>query len=334
MKTYFGSTPSGEETYLYTLENAKLKAAVTDYGATLVSLIDRETGIDMVLGFDSTEEYCAQDAYIGASIGRTANRIGRGMFTLNGITYRVPVNNNGNCNHGGIEGFDKKVFAAEEKDNAVIFRRRSPHDEEGFPGNLDVEITYTLDEEGLSITASGISDQDTLFAYTCHSYFNMDESDTVLDEKLMLKADRFSPNDPDGMATGSYQSVIGTPFDFRDFHEIGERIQEDDIQLKEALGYDHFFPVEGEGIREMAVLKGKKLALHVYSDLPGIQVYTANYTRGLKGKYGRRYEPHCAAALEASYCPNAVNIENEKRKPILRRGETLSCVIRYVPERL
>ena len=195
MKSFFGKTTKGADTYLYTLENSNIKASVTDYGATLVSLIDKKTGIDVVLGFDSTEGYSSQDAYIGASIGRVANRIGRGRFILNGTEYRVPVNNNGNSLHGGLEGFDKKVWQAEEKEDSVIFRYTSADGEEGYPGNLDVTVKYVLREDGIAIEVSGTPDQDTLFAFTNHSYFNVDGSDSVLNQELKIESTQFSLND-------------------------------------------------------------------------------------------------------------------------------------------
>ena len=332
MKTNFGMTPKGQETYLYTLENEKIKASFTDYGAAMVSLIEKKTNTDVVLGFDCCEDYCAQDAYIGASVGRTANRIGNGRFTLNGQEYQLYINNGPNCNHGGLEGFDKKVWQTEEMENAVRFFRTSPDGEEGYPGNLDVSVTYRLLDNGVEITAEGTSDRDTLFAYTNHSYFNCDGSDCVLDEQLMIPSSEYCINDPDGMATGVFESVIGTPFDFRTFHELGERIQDENIQLKEALGYDHFFPLEGEGIRLMAVLKGEKTSVTVYSDMPGIHVYTANYTNVHGGKYGRHYEPRCAAALEAEYCPNGINRNDGTVVPLVKAGKTLKNTIRYIVE--
>ena len=330
MKSFFGKTTKGADTYLYTLENSNIKASVTDYGATLVSLIDKKTGIDVVLGFDSTEGYSSQDAYIGASIGRVANRIGRGRFILNGTEYRVPVNNNGNSLHGGLEGFDKKVWQAEEKEDSVIFRYTSADGEEGYPGNLDVTVKYVLREDGIAIEVSGTPDQDTLFAFTNHSYFNVDGSDSVLNQELKIESTQFSLNDSDGMATGVIRDTEDTPFDFREFHTIGERINDDDIQLKEALGYDHYCPIPGTGMRKMAELKGKKVSVSLWSDLPGMQFYSANYTDGLTGKYGRKYTPRCAMALEAEFCPNAVNYENIAEKPIVKAGETLTCEIRFL----
>lgn len=329
MKTQFGTTKQGIETFLYTIENDKTALSVTDYGATLVKVVYKPENIDVITGFDDVRGYQSHDAYMGASIGRTANRIAGGVFTLNKKTYQVPVNNNGNANHGGISGFDKKIWKAEEKENEIVFSYRSCDGEEGYPGNLDVKVTYRLTETGFMIEARGMSDQDTLFAYTNHAYFNLDGTDSVLSHTLKVCADTYALSDENGLAQDHPVSVKGTPFDFTVPKQIGSDIDQDNEQLHFGHGYDHFFPVSGSGMREMAVLKGKKLAMTITSSLPGIQVYTGNYLTHMKGKAGHVYDKQCAAALECSYMPNAVNYPDINEKPILRKGEEAVQTICY-----
>lgn len=329
MKTFFGKS-CGRDIWLYTLENEKIRFAVSSYGAALVSLTDKKSGIDTVLGFDTVEEYMCQGCYIGASIGRTANRIEKGIFTLNGITYHLPVNNNGNCNHGGIRGFDKVIWDAEERKDAVIFRYVSADMEEGYPGRLAVSVTYRLLPDGIEIRAEGTPDQDTLFAYTNHSYFNLDGSEDAMDHEVMIHADCFAASDENGLALDRMLNVGGTPFDFRTFHTPAERIADDDVQLKNGMGYDHFYPIAGSGMREFALCRGKKLELKVMSDQPGMHFYSANYLEGMTGKYGRAYKPRSALCFECSFMPNAVNYPDAERKPVVRAGETSVQTIRYL----
>ena len=332
MKEFFG-TYKESEIYLFTLENEGFVAKVTNYGATLVSLIEKETGIDVVQGYDTLEEYMQQDFYTGASVGRTANRIGKGTFSLNGKTYHLPINNNGNCNHGGIEGFNRKAFAYKEEDNSVIFSYLSVDGEEGYPGNLKVNITYTLCEDGLLITAEGTSDQDTLFAYTNHAYFNLDASDNALNHEVKIYADQYGLSDANGMTQDRLENVEGTPFDFRQFKTPAQDIEAENEQLTFGNGYDHFFLIKGEGMRDMAVCLGQKLQLTVSSDLPGMHLYSSNYLDGIQGKKGVSYPKRSALCFEAEYMPNAINYTDIKEKPIVKANETLTCHIKYALKR-
>lgn len=328
MKTSFGKV-GARQTFLYTIENESVSIAVTDYGASLVRFVHRRSGKDVVLGFESAEGYLGQTSYIGASVGRTANRIADGKFSLNGKEYHLPVNNSGNCNHGGLHGFDKVIWDTEEKENEIIFRYRSADGEEGYPGNLDVAVSYRLLDNGVEIKASGTPDQDTLFAYTNHSYFNLDESDNAMDHEVMIHADCFAASDRNGLAENRFIPVAGTPFDFRAFHTPGERIGDEDEQLKFGCGYDHYYPIEGSGMREFAVCRGKNLVLTVFSDQPGMHFYSANYLEGKRGKNDHVYSPRSALCFECAYMPNAVNYPEVGRQPIVRAGETAAQTIRY-----
>ena len=333
MKKSFGKY-EGTEVFLYTIENDRIRFSVTDYGATLVSFIYKPLGRDIVEGYESVEDYISHDTYLGASIGRTANRIEKGIFTLNGKTYHIPVNNNGNANHGGIHGFNSRIFDTEVTDNAVIFRYVSPDGEEGYPGTLHVTIEYRLREDGLAIISKGKADADTLFAYTSHSYFNLDESENAMNHILQIPSDFYCPIDENGLTLDRVAGVENTPFDFRTAHKAGERIEEKDIQLEYGNGYDHHYPIPGNGMRTMAALRGRDLSLRMSSDFPGFHLYTANWLNGAKGKNGHVYPARSAICLEAEYCPNAINYPDMKDKPIVRSGDTLVHEIRYELEKV
>ena len=329
MKKSFGFNKEGKEVSLYTLENEKIRMSVMDYGATLVSFVDKETGIDLVEGFDCVEDYMKQDTYIGASIGRTANRIKDGTFSLNGKTYHCPVNNGPNCNHGGMEGFDKKLWHAVEEEDSVTFRYTSIDGEEGYPGNLFVKVVYQLKENGISIVSEGRSDQDTLFAYTNHSYFNLDESENAMDHGLKIYGDQYALSDQDGLTLDEVVSVKNTPFDFTEWKLVGKDINEDNQQLRFGAGYDHHYPIKGQGLRDMAILKGKKVTLTMRSDFPWFHLYTANWLPGWKGKRGHNYPKRSAVCLEAEYMPNAINYPDQVQ-PVVHAGEILKHEIQFL----
>ncbi|MBR3358971.1 MAG: galactose mutarotase [Solobacterium sp.] len=329
MKEVFGKTEEGRTIWLWTIENENLIMKVTNFGAALVSFIDRKTGIDVVKGYKTGEEYVKANAYLGASVGRTANRIKNGRFTLDGKTYQLPINNGPNCNHGGLKGFSYVLWDTEVSASAVIFTRRFEDGEEGFPGAMNASITYALDGNGITITAEAESDARTLFAYTNHAYFNADNSTSVLNQQLCVRSDVYSPQDDTNVTLCENVPVEGTPFDFRTPHLIGERIDEADPQLLVARGYDHWYPIGGSGMREMAVLSGSKLELIVSSDMPGIHVYTSNWFTDETGKYGETLVPRSAVALEASFRPNAVNYPEETKKPIIEPDENYAYHIRF-----
>ncbi len=329
MQENFGKLKDGREVTLYTIENDHIIMKVMNYGATLVSLIQKDTGIDVVEGFDSVEGYLDQTSYIGASIGRTANRIEKGKFHLNGKEYTIPINNNGNCNHGGIEGFDKKVWHAVEEDDQITFRYTSVDGEEGYPGNLFVKVTYRLLEDGISISTEATSDADTLFAYTNHSYFNLDESEDAMNHEVMVHAQKYGLSDANGLTLNQFEDVENTPFDFRTFKTLNKDINVDNEQLKYGKGYDHHYVIEGEGFREMAVVKGVKLELHAYSNYPGMHLYSANWLENKVGKKGHKYPERSAVCLEAEYMPNAINYPDVEPKPIIHASEVQKHEIQY-----
>lgn len=330
MKSSFGRTKDGREVTLYTIENENVIVKACDYGAILVSLIDKKTGLDVSEGFDDVSGYIANHgAHIGASIGRTANRLGHAQFKLNGVTYQLADTGHGNNLHGGIEGFDAKLWSGLEEKNQITFRYTSPDGEEGYPGNLYVKVIYRLLEHGVAIISEGRADQDTLFAYTNHSYFNCDQSSDAMHHVVTIPAEQYAPTDNTGLTLDELLPVAGTPFDFRTPKEVGRDIKEDHPQLKAGNGYDHYFDIKGSGMRDMAVMEGKKLSLTMASDFPGFHMYTSNFSEGEKGKYDVAYVPRSAICFEAEYLPNGINYDDVKEKPIVRAGETLHHEIRY-----
>jgi aldose 1-epimerase len=329
MKSTFGKLKDGREVTLYTIENDHIIMKVMNYGATLVSFIQKDTGVDIVEGFDDIGGYLDQTTYIGASIGRTANRIEKGKFTLNGKEYTVPINNGGNCNHGGIEGFDKKIWSAVEEGDKVTFRYTSIDGEEGYPGNLFVKVVYRLLDDGISISTEARSDQDTLFAYTNHSYFNLEESEDAMNHEVMVHSNTYGLSDENGLTLNELVSVEGTPFDFQTFKQIGKDINVENEQLKYGSGYDHHYVIDGEGLREMAVVRNDKLELHAYSDYPGMHLYSANWLENKTGKKGHKYPPRSAICLEAEYMPNAINYPNIEPKPIVHVEDTQKHEIQF-----
>lgn len=335
MKTNFGKTKDGKDVSLYTIENENVMIKACDYGAILVALIDKKTGIDVSEGFDSVEGYIEnQGAHIGASIGRTANRIEKGILHLNGKIYQLPITNSGNTLHGGVNGFDTKMWAALEEKDQITFRYTSPDGEEGYPGNLYVKVVYHLLEDGVAIQVEARADQDTVFAYTNHSYFNCDQSDDATHHIVTIPADYYAPTDEKGLTLDSLLPVKDTPFDFRTPKEVGRDINDEHPQIKAGNGYDHYFDIEGTGLRHMATIQGTKLSLSMASDFPGFHMYTANFSKNMHGKYGLVYDPRSAICLEAEYLPNGINYDDVKEKPIVHAGEIMHHEIRYTIKKL
>ncbi len=315
MKELFGQQP--QPFYLYTLENDALLLQVTDYGARCVALIDKRSGIDLLRGFDTGEQYVADRSHQGAVIGRVGNRIRNARFVLNGRTYQLPANEHGvTCLHSG-RGLDQRFYAGTEGKDQVTFSYLSPDGEEGYPGSLQVTVTYTLKDNLVLLQVSGTADQDTLFGITCHNYWNLDDSTSILSHQVRIPAETYAPNDALCISLPALQTVAGTPFDFRNFHALGERIDAEDPQIQAVGGYDHHFPIPGSGLREFVCCKGEKLSLTMASDLPGMHLYTANNLQ-MTGRHGQQDGPHSAVCFEPEYFPNAINEPAVQPKPILR----------------
>jgi aldose 1-epimerase len=316
----FGKLPDGTPVEIFTLSDGAFEARITNYGGVVVSLKapDRNgKSADVVLGFDDVDGYYGNfngpsNAFFGALIGRYANRIAHGSFTLDGKKYSLPVNNGANTLHGGPHGFNNVVWNAKTISNGVELRYSSKDGEAGFPGNLTAIVRYTLVKGDLRIEYTATTDKDTVVNLTNHSYFNLTGSGDVLGHQLTLHASRFTPVDSGLIPTGELKSVEGTPFDFRQAHTVGERINANDDQLHLGHGYDHNWVIDAGGgkLVEAAELydpvSGR--VLKVLTDQPGIQFYSGNFLDGsVKGKGGKPYEQHAALCLETQHFPDSPN---------------------------
>ena len=318
-KSAFGVTKRGEPVTLYRLENkAGASVELLDYGATVRALqVPDKNGrmTDVVLGFDSIDGYEKNEAYLGAFIGRYANRIGGARFVLeeNGESraYRVTANEKNRCLHGGAQGFDKCMYEVTEEGDAFVFSRLSPDGEEGFPGNLSVRVAYRLTEENaLEISYLATTDRKTVINLTNHSYFNLNGAGNILNHTLMIDAASITETDENFNITGNLLPVCGTPFDFREKKTVGRDIKNDHAQLRYGSGYDHNFVLNGQGFRRIASLEGDEsgIVMDVFTDMPGVQFYAANFLAGGPvGKGGRVHENHGALCLETQNYPDAPN---------------------------
>ncbi|MCB1228708.1 MAG: galactose mutarotase [Verrucomicrobiae bacterium] len=334
-------TIDGQEVQLYTLTNENgVVAKIMNYGGIVVSFIapDKDGNLaDVVLGFDSADEYVSKESpYFGCIAGRYANRIAKGKFTIDGKEYTLATNNDPNHLHGGDKGFDKRIWDAEPKMTpdgpSLKLHRVSPDGEEGYPGNLDTTVTYTLtDDNGLKIDYEATTDKPTVLNLTNHSYFNLGGhgSGTILDHELMIAADRYTPIDATSIPLGDLPSVEGTPFDFRKPTPIGARIGEDNEQLKNGLGYDHNFVIKDSRDGKLQLVAtvhdpDSGRLLEVESDEPGLQLYVGNFLPKddpMQGKDGKTYGYREAFCLEAQTFPDSPN-QTQFPSPVLRPGET------------
>lgn len=335
----FGKTPDGHQVSAYTLTNAHgTTAKVMTLGATLTELhVPDKAGkaVDVVLGFDTAADYRSDaNQYFGATTGRVANRVAKGMFTLDGKEYRLAVNNGPNALHGGVRrSLEKVVWDAEKTADGVTFSYTSPDGEEGFPGTLKIRVTYTLTEKNeLRIEYAAVTDKPTPVNLTNHSYFNLSGagSDTVLDHIVTIHADRYTPTDDTLIPTGKIAPVAGTPLDFTRPARIGARIEE--LIKTAAIGYDHNFVLNrsGDGTVEAAVVHdpASGRTMRVFTDQPGVQFYTGNFLKNQAGKGGKTYRIRSALCLETQHFPDSVNHPNFP-SVILKPGEKYAHVCVY-----
>lgn len=335
-KKLFGTLEDGREVYLYTLANTNnMEVHITNYGGivTAVRVPDKGGNIEnVVLGFDSLEKYLGDDPYLGAIVGRYANRIADGTFTLDGKKYTLAKNNGDNHLHGGIKGFDSVLWDAEMMDDGSLkLSYLSEDGEEGYPGNLDVTVTYSLtDDNGLHIEYKATTDQATPVNLTNHSYFNLSGNPeaTILDHQLKINADQYTPVNDELIPTGEIQPVEGTPFDFTEFHRVGARI--DQVEG----GYDHNYVLSqtaSDSLFHAATLYSPESGreMKVLTIEPGIQFYSGNFLDGsLKGPDGTPFVQHAALCLETQHFPNSPN-EPDFPSTILRPGEKYHSVTVY-----
>ncbi|MER5966491.1 aldose epimerase family protein [Streptomyces sp. NPDC002057] len=332
----FGTAPSGEEADLWRLDSPSgVYAEILTYGGVLHALGVPDTGgrtANVVLSLASVEEYAGKSPYLGALVGRYANRIAHGRFTLDGTTYQVPRNDRGHALHGGPEGFDTRVWDARpgvEGDTAVLrLSLHSPDGDMGFPGALDVTVTYALDAEGtLSYACAAVADRPTVVNLTNHAYFNLTGGGDVLDHTLRVDATAYLPVDAEGIPLGPLHDVTGTPFDLTSPRLLGEGVRAADEQIRLAGGYDHCWVLSGSEpgpVRPAARLTApaEKRVMEVWTTAPGVQVYTANHLDGsLVDGAGRPLERHGAVCLETQHLPDAPN-RADYPSAVLRPGTT------------
>ena len=318
----FGKTPEGEQVRLYSLTNANgLKAQVMTYGAIVTSLEvpDRKGQMDdIVLGYDNLQDYIKETPYFGAIVGRYGNRIAKGKFTLDGVTYTLATNNNGNHLHGGVKGFDKVVWEDQpvwRPDGVgVKLSYLSRDGEEGYPGNLKATVTYILtNDDELRIEYEATTDKATPVNLTHHGYFNFTGAERdILGHELMLNADRFTPVDAGLIPTGELRPVAGTPMDFTRATAIGARIENDYEQLQFGGGYDHNWVLNKEGkdmtLAAVVYEPTSGRVMKVYTAEPGIQFYAGNFLDGtITGKEGKVYKHRYGFCLETQHYPDSPN---------------------------
>jgi aldose 1-epimerase len=331
----FGQMPDGREVKIFTLTNSHgYKARITDYGAKLVSLEvpDKDGQLaNVILGYDSLSSYLTGDQYFGATVGRYANRIAKGKFTLNGKDYQLALNNGPNHLHGGPGGYQSVLWNAEvlQQDGFPIlkFTYQSPDAEEGYPGKLQIEVSYLWDDSNsLVITYKAVGDQDTYVNLTHHSLFNLKGAGNgdMLEHELMLAADAFTPVDSTLIPTGEIRPVVNTPFDFTAATAIGKRINDADEQLKVGNGYDHNWVLTKKKEFDLAAALYEPHSgrlMEVFTTEPGIQFYSGNFLDGLQiGSGNKPYNFRYGLALETQHFPDSPN-QPSFPSTLLKKGE-------------
>jgi len=344
VKKNFQTEKDGKKTDLYVLKNkAGMEVAITNFGGRIVSILvpDKNGKMqDVVLGFDSVQDYINVPSDFGASIGRYANRIGKAKFTLDSVEYKLPANNFGHCLHGGPKGFQYVIYDAKPIDDQTLeLTYLSKDGEQGFPGNLTCKVTFKLtDDNAIDINYEATTDKATVVNMTNHSYFNLngDPTKTILDNLLTINADSYTPVDSTFMTTGEIVPVKGTDMDFTSPTAIGSRINNYSfVQLKNGNGYDHNWVLNAKGdVKQIATTLESPITgivLNVYTNEPGIQVYTGNFLNGtVKGKKGIVYNQRAAICLETQKFPDSPN-KPTWPSAVLRPGETYKseCIFAF-----
>ncbi len=327
MKTSFGTLPNGQQAYLYQISWGGITAEISDFGATLVQLFvpDRYgKTADVVLGYDDVNAYNRNDGYLGATVGRSANRIAKGQFQIGCQMIQLPVNDNENNLHSGPDCYAFRLWTVDlHTENSIRFYLQSPNGDQGMPGNAYIQVTYSLEYPGvLRICYDAVSDKDTVFNLTNHTYFNLaghDHPEKAMDQTLMLTARFYTPADLESIPTGELKPVNDTPMDFRQPKPIGRDLSQDFRCFQLQGGYDHNFEVFTS---PCAILSdpesGRSMA--VSTDCPGLQLYSGNYLNDVKGKGGVTYCRRGGVALETQYYPDSVN-HPEWSQPFFKAGE-------------
>lgn len=326
MKKSFGKLPSGQETFLYTISCGGITATVTDFGATLVHVYVPDAdgnAVDVALGYDDAQGYLDGTCFLGAIVGRSANRIKGSAFSIGDKKYTLTPNENGNNLHSGPDCYHTRMWDVTAcAEDSITFHLNSADGDQGFPGNASIDVTYSLDANGgLHIVYDAVADQDTVFNLTNHSYFNLagqQNTAAAMDQLLMLPARAFAVADEESIPTGEMRSVEGSPMDFRMAKPIGRDINEDYGPLNLQGGYDHNFEVYCNPCAVLSdPVSGRTMS--VYTDLPGVQFYAGNFLKGA-GKGGVEYGKRSGIALETQFYPDSIN-HPEWAQPVTKAGE-------------
>lgn len=337
MSEKFGILPNGSVASLYTIRSGKITAVISDLGATLVKLFvpDKDGKLaDVVLGFDDPQSYCESGTFFGATVGRNANRIGGAAFTLNSKRYQLAKNDNGNNNlHSGPDFFKNRIWEVlRAEEDSIVFGLISPHGDQGFPGNAKIRVKYTLEQGNtLRITYKAISDRDTVFNFTNHSYFNLaghDKPEKAMEQVLTMPARFYTRSDDEYITTGEKVDVEGTAMDFRTPKPIGRDIDKDEEPMRLQNGYDHNFEVF---TYPCAILSDPESGrtMSVTTDCPGVQLYSGNFMEREQGKDGVVYCRRAGVCLETQFFPNAVNYPHWVQ-PIAKAGEEFRSETCYI----
>lgn len=318
-----------KDIYEFSIENGDLKVNIIEYGAIVHNIFYK--GTDCVSGYDNLEGYLTGKSHQGATIGRFANRIENATFTLNGIKYNLDVNSGKNCSHGGLSQFSHRVYKGEiSGENSACFTITSADGESGFPGNLTLKVTFTVDNDALKLCYEALSDKDTVINFTNHAYFTLG-AESCLNTMLKINADQYTPLN-DNMVPKCIVSVENTPFDFRNFKEIGRDINSDDEQIKCAKGYDHNLVLSNDVSFKKDVAEARcyetKIGLTCSTDLPGLQIYTACKLNEPCGKNGKPLTPYSAFCLETQFFPNSPNEPNFP-SCVIRANDAFKSVTEY-----
>jgi len=328
----FDENTKGEKATLYIFENKNgVVMEVSDFGATLVRLLVPDKYgklLDVVLGYDNPKQYEGPaGTFFGATVGRNANRIGNATFTLNGKEYKLDKNNGENNLHSGLDFQSFRIWEVKETtENSITFALNSPDGDQGYPGEVNVEVKYTLtDDDAVAIDYLAVPEEDTIINYTNHSYFNLNghESGDVLSQEMWIDADAFTRTDAASIPTGEITPVEGTPMDFRTAKAIGKEIDADYEAVIFGNGYDHNWCLNNNGkFAKAAELYSdvSGIKMEVYTDLPGMQVYTGNFINDELGKDGVVYGKRQGVAFETQLYPDAINHENFQ-SPVVKKGE-------------
>lgn len=321
---FFGKTIEDKEIFVFKLKNNNgIEVNIINYGATIISIKtpDKDNVFsDIVLGYDSLEYYLKDTYYMGSTVGRYANRIADGKFCINDNKYNLDINNGLNHLHGGNKGFDKVVWDYKDKstlDNEILeLTYLSKDNEEGYPGNLEVKSIFTLNNQNeLIINYIAISDKDTIINLTNHSYFNLNNDNSILNHQLIINSGYFTPINKNMIPTGEIKSVKATPFDFNNTKNIGNNINDKNDQLLIANGYDHNFVInenDKNNLKFAARLSDNitKRYIDVYTTKPGLQLYSGNFLNNVKGKNNKIYNKNSGVCLETQYYPDSPNQDN------------------------